>query len=839
MWPEVEVLISTTYASAGYFEVSIVFAFFAWLFSERVMAMMELMSTKLYEACSTPGYNGSLKQSSSSLHHQLTQFQLRKREQIAQAKTLSVHSFESALYSLKENPWNMVLEQEKRPLMGLSCNDCCPRSRKNGGIGNEHFPIVDLLRVETLGKIRRHGILGSIFPTIRHCSTFKKYEYPYIYDTVLKDETVQMMIETAASEEALENGVTDPNGIEEFVVRQTKRAVAILNHMHSKLSDLALRIGSWVFYKTLPLLFTSMSIPQGQIEMLRKAAATGLPLIFLPLHRSHLDYIAVTFTLCNSGIRAPLVAAGENLRIPIFGKLLTGLGAFYIKRRMDPVSGKKDKLYRAVLHNYMTQCMQAGHYFEFFIEGGRTRTGKPCMPKGGLMSVFVDAYLSGILEDALLVPVSVNYEKIVEGNFVTELTGEPKKPETLMSALKGIWTAITSHYGLVRVDFNQPFSLHELVRSFQNKVMNKSGTFHIAPSSASLYGTDIVHEEQRQLVDSITRHILYDCTQSTAVMSTNAVAFLLLYYFRDGVPLSKLTFALDRLREELSSSKKDVGFSGESKDVVEHAVSLLGPGLVQIEKRDDDVHYKPVSILPNVLELNYYSNTLISHFCLRGVVGRVLLSLTADQRDAKVSIEKVIDVSILLCEILQFEFIFTKTCQQLNNAVFDVIEEMTMQEILTEAVTHRGGRSGYGCPRNLEIIDDEDDDFLPPETFYKVNREEEKLLFYARMLEPLIDTYCTVFSYLLCMMDQVVPEQILVKELLDTVKAGLDNGSIRYAESLSTDTIKNCMKLLEKWSVLECHIQEGTKVYYLNPKYESEEMLVTVIGKAELFRNRL
>lgn len=79
------------------------------------------------------------------------------------------------------------------------------------------------------------------------------------------------------------------------------------------------RVGSWVFYKTLPLLFTSMSIPQGQIEMLRKAAATGLPLIFLPLHRSHLDYIAVTFTLCNSGIRAPLVAAGENLRIPIFG----------------------------------------------------------------------------------------------------------------------------------------------------------------------------------------------------------------------------------------------------------------------------------------------------------------------------------------------------------------------------------------------------------------------------------------------------------------------------------------------------------------------------------------
>lgn len=81
------------------------------------------------------------------------------------------------------------------------------------------------------------------------------------------------------------------------------------------------------------------------------------------------------------------------------------------------------------------------------------------IPPGGLLSVFVDAYLSGILDDALLVPVSVNYEKIVEGSFVRELTGAPKQPETFRSAIAGIWKALTSHYGIVRVDFNQPFSL--------------------------------------------------------------------------------------------------------------------------------------------------------------------------------------------------------------------------------------------------------------------------------------------------------------------------------------------------------------------------------------------
>lgn len=76
------------------------------------------------------------------------------------------------------------------------------------------------------------------------------------------------------------------------------------------------------------------------------------------------------------------------------------------------------------------------------------------------MSVFVDAYLSGILEDALLVPVSINYDRIVEGGFISELSGEPKKPESFTSTLRGIWSAFTTQYGLVRVNFSQPFSLH-------------------------------------------------------------------------------------------------------------------------------------------------------------------------------------------------------------------------------------------------------------------------------------------------------------------------------------------------------------------------------------------
>lgn len=73
--------------------------------------------------------------------------------------------------------------------------------------------------------------------------------------------------------------------------------------------------------------------------------------------------------------------------------------------------------------------------------------------------MIVDAYMDGTVDDALLVPVSVNYDKLVDGNFIRELLGQPKQKETFTSAMAAIWETLNSSYGSCRVDFNQPFSL--------------------------------------------------------------------------------------------------------------------------------------------------------------------------------------------------------------------------------------------------------------------------------------------------------------------------------------------------------------------------------------------
>lgn len=266
--------------------------------------------------------------------------------------------------------------------------------------------------------------------------------------------------------------------------------------MRSCISSSLLRIAGWVLYKLLSRMFTSIQfhkgmdymnkfepdircdndvLKSGQIERLRRCrTSANIPIIYLPLHRSHLDYILVSFILYMNNIKPPLVAAGDNLLIPFFGNLMRGLGAFFIKRRLDQNDGKKDSVYKAVLHSYMTENLREGNSLEFFIEGGRSRTGKSLQPKYGLLSVVVDSVIEGIVEDAFIVPVAISYEKLIDGSFVAEQLGKPKQTESFSLAFRSIWSTLHSKFGSVRVDFCQPFSLKDYLHNAAFNIYNNN-----------------------------------------------------------------------------------------------------------------------------------------------------------------------------------------------------------------------------------------------------------------------------------------------------------------------------------------------------------------------------
>nr|CAH7741116.1 unnamed protein product [Callosobruchus chinensis] len=844
--------ISVTWTMESMLEFTICLGFLYWafpdLFSEgflRVNKMVDVVTTRVFDTYNRYSpLNNNHNESLASLST-LKRFSKDQSLKKVLSREADQKARDAQLFDIKENHPDVQLSR-KRPFMGLSCQNCLLTSRESlVSRTTETLALRNILDYQL--PQNKNGLIQRAFSHLHQVYELKKYDYPQVADLVLKDERLKKAVEKMAAQQFRDSDSNEDEYYQELVERNRKRARKLLYDMRSTLSDFLLRFTSWVLYKLLPCFLTSVVVHPGQVEMLKKAGKSSLPLIFLPLHRSHLDYILISFILLNNNVRSPLVAAGDNLRIPFFGSLLRGLGAFFIKRRIDPVQGRKDLVYKAVLHTYMNYCLRAGHNMEFFLEGGRTRTGKPCMPKYGILSVIVETFLDGTIEDALLVPVSVNYEKLVDGNFVREQLGQPKEMETFTGALKGIWHVLNSNYGMMRIDFNQPFSLRELVKTFNTsgKLPNgKKPGLTSKASTNSLYGTDVVSEDHKQLVESISKHIIYDCAQSTSVMSTNALAFLLLTKYREGASIEELVKAMDDLRKDLFYARRDIGFSGDSIDVINYAADKLGPALVQRQKLNNELFLRPVATLPNVIELTYYSNTLVTHFALDSIVAIAIEAL--DKTSGSVVHQDLVDNVLELCDVFQYEFLFCKPCQNLEQVVMGCIDDLVYRKQIFLVDNGPENELTLRSRRIARQFDDQDGEEeggeAIPQKIYKINPNKEAVetLKYLRVpLMPLVESYAvTAFT-----LDKLVGRQLLENELIDDVlnelKAQLSLKTVKYDESVSVDPVKNALRLFQKWGILECHSEKKLRLYYLVESQDDSEAVKAMYQRVNKFRQSM
>ncbi|KAF2900464.1 hypothetical protein ILUMI_05716 [Ignelater luminosus] len=828
----------------GIMEIVLFIGFLYWIWpnlfiqgASRANKMVDIVTNRMFDAFNKLAPKEIQQNDSLSTITSLKRFSSEQRTRKILSREAETKARESQLYEIKEHLPPVSLPKA-RPLVGLTCYSCAPVSRDSlVNKTTKHLGLKNILY--EYPAVTKNGFFHRTFAHLAQVYEAKTFGYKQVANAVLQDDRFQDAIEKTTIQQFQDSDNSDDEYYMQLLKNNERRARKLLKDMRSTMSDFLLKFTSWVLYKLLPCFLGAVVVHSGQIKMLKEAGKSGLPLIFLPMHRSHLDYVMISFILLNNSIQCPLIAAGDNLRIPIFGSLLRGLGAFYIKRRIDPVMGQKDHVYKALLQSYMNAGLKAKHNLEFFLEGGRTRTGKPLMPKYGIFSIVLDALMNGTIEDALLVPVSINYEKLVDGNFIREQLGQPKQMETFGSAMKAIWHVLNSNYGMVRVDFNQPFSFRELVKTFNTgKVQNNTQSvrkLRSNPSTTSLYGTDVVSDEYKHLVEKISRHVIYDCARSTTIMSTNAVAFLLLHKFRNGVRLEDLSAALDELRNELEKQQKDIGFSGDSLDVITYSIDILGPGLVRKEKVNNEDVIKPIAQLPNVIELNYYSNILTTFYALESVIAIALDSL--DSRLGFVFQDDLVQACLNICDILQYEFIFCKPCQGLETAIINCIEDLIInKEIflpdLTNSLEAQRGR------RIAEQLFDESSEQHVSKRLTINDKEEslEYLKFVKGLLMPLIESYSVSAFCLDKIVGRPLLENDLVREIISEMRLQLGAGSLVYDESVSSDSIKNAFKLFQKWEILECHNQSKLRLYYLQEVHDDDQSVRDLCNKIDKYR---
>lgn len=189
-----------------------------------------------------------------------------------------------------------------------------------------------------------------------------------------------------------------------------------------------------------------------------KAAADGKELVYVPCHRSHIDYLLLSYILYINGFSLPHIAAGINLNLPVIGGLLRRGGAFFLRR-----SFAGNKLYAAVFNAYLKEILQRGHALEYFVEGGRSRTGRSLPPKGGMLAMTAHAYLRNPSTPVVFIPVYFGYERLLEGRaFTSELAGGKKQKESVFALLKSL-KSLREEYGHVHVNFGQPIELDSLL----------------------------------------------------------------------------------------------------------------------------------------------------------------------------------------------------------------------------------------------------------------------------------------------------------------------------------------------------------------------------------------
>jgi glycerol-3-phosphate O-acyltransferase len=192
-----------------------------------------------------------------------------------------------------------------------------------------------------------------------------------------------------------------------------------------------------------------------------KQAAPGHEVVYVPCHRSHMDYLLLSYLLYERGIVPPHIAAGINLNLPVVGTILRKGGAFFMRR-----SFRGNPLYSAVFTEYVAQLVSGGYSLEYFIEGGRSRTGRLLQPKGGMISMTVRAFLRQPRKPVLFQPVYIGYEKMMEGNsYLDELSGRPKEKESIWQLLWSIPKVLKTNYGQVVVNFGEPIALAEVLEA--------------------------------------------------------------------------------------------------------------------------------------------------------------------------------------------------------------------------------------------------------------------------------------------------------------------------------------------------------------------------------------
>lgn len=580
------------------------------------------------------------------------------------------------------------------------------------------------------------------------------------------------------------------------------RALAMLRELQAEVDTNAIRALDALVEQTIARMYSGFDIDAAGIERLREASKDGT-LVLLPSHKSHVDYIVLSRIFHRANMPVPLVAAGDNLSFFPLGPVLRRAGAFFIRRDF-----KGDRLYGAVVDAYMRRLLKDGWPLEFFIEGGRSRTGKLLPPKVGLLSIVVDAALAARIgtsggRNVYFCPISIGYERIVEEeSYVHELSGGEKRKEDVGGLLRAAESAL-GRYGRLNVQVGELLTLEGIAKELGESV------------------GPLTPARRRALVTRLAYRTMNEINRVTSVVPSALVAAALLTHDRRGLPHSELVQACERLarmlRAEGARFSPSLGVESTSKDarpslrasaIREACELLVRAGHIEVHTSNDGARGRNVNARPGPdaiyvvpdekrLSLDIAKNLLVHFFLSRAMIATPLVT-SARRGEVFTSSAMLAERVQALSRLFKYEFQFRA------DAPFETIFAETKNAMADDA----------------ELTIDEND------TVHLASDEEglARATLYANMLRNFVEGYRIAARSLTVLLKGPVSPKDLGKRALALGERMFLAGELACREAVSRPIIDNAFLAF----VDQGYLGRREGKYVLPESYATAEAAATV-----------
>ncbi|UPR47243.1 glycerol-3-phosphate 1-O-acyltransferase PlsB [Vibrio cyclitrophicus] len=464
-----------------------------------------------------------------------------------------------------------------------------------------------------------------------------------LFDRLLKSEAIKKAIEDEAEAKNIS------------IEKASKEAQDIMDEIAANFSYSLIKRGEkilgWLWNK----LYQGLHISNA--STVRKLAQDGHEIVYVPCHRSHMDYLLLSYVLYHEGMVPPHIAAGINLNFFPAGPIFRHGGAFFIRR-----SFKGNKLYSTIFREYLAELFAKGYSVEYFSEGGRSRTGRLLQAKTGMLAMTIQAMLRGMNRPVTLVPVYIGYEHVMEvATYAKELRGKRKEKENASLVIRTIRKL--RNFGKGYVNFGEPIQLNQYLNEHApewTKDIDPMGTSK--PQWMNPVVNDLATKMMTHINDAAATNALTLC--ATALLASRQRALS-----RDSL-VSQINCYLSLLKNVPYSTTFTVP-KDSAEDLVKHAESL-NKFLIESDSMGDIISLdRHQSIL-----MTYYRNNIIHLFALPSLIAQMTI------RQRGLSIEAIQKNVAAIYPFLKKELFLSYDESQLEGVVSNIIDELVSQGMI-------------------------------------------------------------------------------------------------------------------------------------------------------------